>query len=135
MKREIVVEWIEKAVALSLGEKISIPCETRQEAKEAVKTFKKELKILAEIDPLKSSKLFISMRAAESVWWLTINRVQPTSLVGFVTRSDGKTERVELGDPDKSRRILLMKQDGYSVQEIEDIEGELTDEEVNMIGR
>ena len=93
MKREIISEWIEKAVSLDIADKISIPCETRQEAKDMVKLFKKELKILAEIDPLKATKVFIAMKAKESVWWLVINRVQPTSLVGFITTANGKTKR------------------------------------------
>ncbi len=49
---------------------------------------------------------------------------------GFTKNADGVVTKVTLGtDKERERRIYLMKKDGLSVEEVEELEGELSEEE------
>lgn len=129
MNREIIIKWIHESLKLSPGESMFLPGENREHARMLTKKFKQELKVMAEIDPITSNKLQVSNTIRDQVYWVEIRRTFGNPLLGFKKLSDGSTVRVEMEDPDKRRRLLLMKEDGLSLKEVEVIEGLLTEDE------
>ena len=132
MNREIVVRWLEKIVAAEPGESIFLAVETRQHAKEVVKSFKNELKILAEVDAVKANKVQVIISMKDQRYWVELQRTFGSPLVGFKKSPGGKLERIELEDPERYRRLQLMQADGLTLEAVEDIEGELSEEEKEM---
>ncbi len=98
--------------------------------KQLYKAVSREIDVLKQIDPTKGWSLKSAHFYKDGRHWVEVERISSTPLVGFVKGLDGKLERVEIGhDSERWRRLKLMKQDGLQVPDIEEIEGELTDEE------
>lgn len=134
MNRDILIRWIEEALAANTGEEMHLPVETRNDRKALAKALQKEVEILRRIDPVPASTLVISQRTKDAQLYVIIKKVMMTPLVGFLKRTDGTTERVEIShERDRWRRLKLMKDDGLSLKQIIDIEGDLTDEERQFI--
>ena len=129
MNREIVIKWIHESLKLSPGESMFLPGENREHARMLTKLFKQELKVMAEIDPITSNKLQVTNTIREQVYWVEIRRTFGNPLLGFKKLSNGSTVRVERENPDKRRRLFLMKEDGFTLEEAEEIEGVLSEEE------
>ena len=127
-----MISWINEALKLSPGESIFLPSETRDSAKTLVKNFKKELRVLAEVNPMRANQLLPSVAIKEGLYWIELKRIFGSPLVGFKKTANGNTVRVMLDDPEKKRRLFLMWQDGLSLEEVEGIEGELSEEERNL---
>jgi hypothetical protein len=132
MNREIVVKWLDEISLSEPGESIFLATENRSHAKELIKLFKKEIRILFELDPIKANKIQVSITAKDQRFWLELQRTFGSPLVGFRKGADGKLKRIELADPERGRRLALMQEDGLTLEEVEEIEGELTDEERRM---
>lgn len=126
MNREVAIRWLDKIAAAQPGESIFLAVETRQHAKEVVKALKNELRILSEIDAVKANRIQISVTLRDQRYWVELQRTFGSPLVGFKKGPTGKLERIELEDPDRWRRLTLMKDDGFSLEDAEAIEGELT---------
>ena len=134
MNRDILISWIEKALEAKTGEELYLPVETKDEQKILLKALKKEVEILKRIDPVVASRLVPFKRTADGKIWVGVRLVMMTPLVGFLKREDGTTERIEIShERNRLRRLQLMKADGLKIPEIEDIEGELTEEERHFI--
>jgi len=59
-----------------------------------------------------------------------LKKVASSPTTAFRRSEDGQVERIDFKfDSERSRRIRLMFQDGLSIDEIREIEGELTPEE------
>lgn len=130
MNRDILVKWLEKALALRAGEKLFLVAETKVDRKQLYKAVSREIDVLKQIDPTKGWSLKSAHFYKDGRHWVEVERISSTPLVGFVKGLDGRLERVEIGhDSERWRRLKLMKQDGLQVPDIEEIEGELTDEE------
>jgi len=134
VNRDILISWIEKVLTSKTGEELHLPVESKEQQKQLLKSIKKEVEILKGIDPVTASTLVPFKRVADGLLWVGIRKVMTTPLVGFIKRSDGTTERVEIKqERDRWRRLTLMKKDGLTLEEIEAIEGELTAEELLFI--
>jgi hypothetical protein len=131
MNREIVLKWLEVVDAYKPGESLFLATENRDHSKLMVKQFKEELKILAEIDPVKANKLGVATAVKDGKYWVEVKRTMGSSLVGFKKTAKG-VERTSIEDPERRRRLLLMQDDGMTLVEVEEIEDDLTPEEKEM---
>jgi hypothetical protein len=101
-----------------------------------VKDFKKELTILFDLEPEKAGTVVVTYTFRDRRHWVVLERVLGNPLIGFIKKKDGTLERVEVEvDPERDRRLYLMAQDGMSLEEVEEIEGELSELEREMFKR
>lgn len=135
--REITVRWLQKASEeLEVGEQMLFPADTRQDQKEKRGLFLKELRVLAKVDPVAASQLQISIRFEDHRFWVIVKRIAFSPFIAFKKDRDGNVERVIMEDnADKLRRLALMREDGYSLEDIEEMEGGLTKEEKEFLKR
>lgn len=134
MNRDLLIRWLEEALQAQTGEELHLPVETRKDRKALLKALQKELETLRKIDPIPASTLVLSERTKDGKLYVIAKKVMMTPLVGFLKRQDGTTERIEIDHSrDRWRRLKLMKDDGLSLQQVEDIEGDLTEEEKQFI--
>jgi hypothetical protein len=130
VNRDLLIRWIEEALTAKTGEELHLPVETRKDRKALLKALQKEVEILRRIDPVPASTLVLSERTKDGQLYVIIKKVMMTPLVGFLKRQNGETERIEIShERDRWRRLKLMKDDGLSLVQIEEIEGDLTGEE------
>lgn len=112
------------------------PAETRTDQKEKKKLFLSELKIYAKIDPVSASQLQVVGRFDDHRFWVVVKKIAFSPLIAFKKGTDGSVERVTIeDDSDKLRRLTLMKEDGYSLEKIEEMEGGLSDKEREFLKR
>lgn len=135
--RELIVKWLHKTInELTPGEEYLFPAETKADQKAKRKQFEEELAILEEIDPITASQMQVSTTFKDYRYWVVIKKRTFSPLVAFKKSKNGVITRMSITDDfDKNRRILLMKEDGYSLEKVEEIEGELTDEEKEIFGK
>lgn len=128
MKRELILKWIDKILERDLHEKIYLPAETKPDAQQTVRDFKKELVLLYDLEPEKAGTIVVAYTFKDRRHWVVLERTMGNPLVGFVKTKDGILERVEIEvDSERDRRLTLMKEDGMELWQVELIEGELTD--------
>jgi len=128
VNREIILQWIKQASNLEKGDSVFLPCTSRETSKKLAEKFKRELEVLTAINPTKTAKLQVLSVIKDQRFWVEIRKIYGSPLVGFIKTASG-VQRVEIEDPDRQRRILCMKQDGFKLEEVEELEGELTDKE------
>ena len=129
-KRSLVIKYLKEAIDLDYGEELYIPAESRNEQKHLLGTIIKEIRILERIDPLTASSLIIHSAFKSHRLWVVLKKVASSPTTAFRRGEDGQVERIDFKfDSERSRRIRLMFQDGLSIDEIREIEGELTPEE------
>lgn len=133
--RRLIQRWLQNVVdELSRGEELLFPAKSKRDMKEKQRLFIDELQILTEIDPISASELQIATRFKDHRFWLVVKKVAFSPLIAFKKRRDGKVKRVLIEDSSERRRkLLLMKADGYAVDDIEEIEGSLTEEELELL--
>ena len=131
MNREIVLQWLEIVNEYKPGESLFLATENRDHSKLMVKQFKEELKILAELDPVKANKISVAQAVKDGKYWVEVKRTLGSPLVGFKKTATG-VERTSIVDPERTRRLFLMAQDGMSLAEVEETEDDLTDAEKEM---
>lgn len=128
MKRDLILKWIDQALVQELHSKLFIPAEAKEDATKLKNAFHKELEIMYKIDPEKASTLLLGVVRKDKRWWLVIERVIGNVLTGFVKGPDGTLSRIHIDyDPERERRIELMIEEGYSLEQVEEYEGELTE--------
>lgn len=132
-QREIVLRWFQIALdTLETGEEIYIPCHTREQTKEMLKTFRKELRIFEKVDPISAASISIFRVYKDNRFWVVLKKTTPEISTGFKKDIHGNVSKMSLdADESKRRRISLMREDGMSWEEIEKEEGPLTEEEKN----
>lgn len=133
--RKLANQWLSSvSEGLSPGEELLLPAKNKQDVKQQQILFLRELRILSKIDPVSSSQLQITTRFKDHRYWIVIKKVSFSPLIGFKKSKNGKVERIEIIDSsEKRRRMLLMREDGYTPEEIEEVEGKLTEEEVKLL--
>ena len=129
MNRDLIIGWLNKVEDIDIGDTIYIPTDSRKAARTLSTIFRKEIKILSDVDPIRAGRIFLGVQAKDSSWWITLTRVATSPLVGFIKSKQGDVIRTVLDDPERPRRLRLMREDGYTLEEIEEIEGKLSDEE------
>jgi len=135
--REIIIKWLHKATEeLATGEELLFPAETKPDQKEKKRMFIAELKILNKIDPVAAAEIQITSRFKDHRFWIVIKKIAFSPLIAFKKGLDGKVERVLIdADSEKFRRLSLMKQDGYSIEDIIEMEEGLTKEDIEFLKR
>ena len=135
--RQIIVKWLQKvSEELKMGEEILFPAETKADQKEKKRMFQDEVRVLSKIDPIAASELQVSVRFQDHRFWISIKKVAFSPLIAFKKGTDGNVTRVTMEDnTEKLRRLRLMKSDGYSLEEIKEMEGGLSEEELKFLGR
>jgi len=128
-----LMSWINKTLQLPVGESFHIACNNKSQRKEFMKALKKEMKIMADVTPSTALQIKLYPRTKDSEMYVVLEKVDATPLVGFKKRIDGVVERITIPDPAKERRLKLMREDGLTLEEIEEIEGELNEEEREII--
>ncbi len=132
--REIMNRWLEEALTSNVGEEHLLPVETKKEGDDLVRKLQSELKILSEIDPMSAGELQIYRDFRDHRYWVVIEKVVYSPFVGWKKKVDGTVEKVEISIlGERYRRIRLMKEDGLSLDEIKDLEGDLSDEEIEYL--
>jgi len=132
--REILNRWLEEALASKTGEELLLPADNKKNADSLIHKLQGELKILSEIDPMSAGELQVSRDYRDHRFWVVIKKVKYSPFIGFKKKVDGTVERVEISAPgSRYRRIRLMKEDGLSLDEIKELEGGLTDEEIEYL--
>ncbi len=133
--RRLAQKWLQSAGSgLSIGEELLLPAKNKQDVKEKLRLFSGELRLLAKIDSLASSELQIGTRFKDHRFWLVIKKVSFSPLIAFRKGKNGEVERILMKDSsERRRRLLLMQGDGYTIKEIEKIEGILNQEELELL--
>ena len=133
--RRLAQKWLQSAGSgLSIGEELLLPAKNKQDVKEKLRLFSGELRLLAKIDSLASSELQIGTRFKDHRFWLVIKKVSFSPLIAFRKGKNGEVERILMKDSsERRRRLLLMQADGYTLKEIEEIEGVLNNEELELL--
>ena len=133
--RRLAQQWLQSVVdELSKGEELLLPAKSKQDVKEKQRLFTKELQILTKIDPISASELQIATRFKDHRFWLVIKKVSFSPLIAFKKGRNGEVERVLMEDSsERRRRFLLMKADGYTIEEIEEMEGKLSPEDLALL--
>lgn len=109
-----------------------LQAETKNEQKEILNTLKRERAQLQLVNPELAMQIDITLSEKDAKLWVLLIKRTTSRVVGYVV-SDGQVEKVQLNtDEEKLRRISLMLRDGYSLAEIEENEGQLSEEELNM---
>jgi len=135
MNSQLYVEWAQKALKLKLGEELYIQGETRDEMLEMYRNFVKEILILKQVNPVEASSLMVGKIFKDARHWVVLKRVASNPHVGFVRKRDGTINRITLaeGVTERQRKLFLMRTDGLSREDIEELEGPLSEEEVKTL--
>lgn len=133
----ITMRWLQKASeVMDTGEQMLFPADTRQDQKDKKKLFLKELKILAKVDPVAASQLQVVTEFADHRLWIVVKKIAFSPFIAFKKDKNGKVERVIMEDnSEKLRRLSLMREDGYTLEDIEEMEGGLSEEEREFLKR
>lgn len=135
--QKIIMRWLQKIGSeLKTGEQMLFPADSRQDQKDKKKLFLKELKALAKIDPVTASQLQVIVKFDDHRFWVVIKRIAFSPFIAFKKDRNEHVERVIMeDDSDKLRRLGLMREDGYTIEDIEKTEGPLSKEEKDFLKR
>ena len=134
---EITIKWLQKASEeMEAGETMLFPADTRQDQLDKKRLFLRELKILAKVDPVAASQLQVVPKFEDHRFWVVVRKIAFSPFIAFKQDKSGNVTRVTMkDDSEKLRRLRLMKDDGYTIRAIEEIEGELSDKEKEFLER
>ena len=135
--QEITIRWLQKASEeMEAGERMLFPADTRQDQLDKKRLFIRELKILAKVDPVAASQLQIISKFEDHRFWVVVKKIAFSSSIAFKQDKSGNVTRVTMkDDSEKLRRLRLMKDDGYTIEDIEKVEGKLSDKEIEFLER
>lgn len=131
----VAQRWLQSVLDdLTAGEELLLPAKSKSDVKEMLKLFTKELRVLTAVNPI-ATELQITTRFKDHRFWLVLKKVVFSPFIAFKKGRNGEVERVLIDDssPEKRRRLLLMKKDGYTLEEIEEIEGSLSREDLILL--
>ena len=133
-KRALVIKYLTEAVELEYGEELYIPAESKSDQMHLLRTLIQEIRILERIDPVTASSLIMHGAFKSHRLWVVLKKVVSSPTTAFKKSENGEVERIDLNfDGERSRRLRLMAEDGLSLEEIKEIEGELSDIELSFL--
>ena len=135
--QEITLRWLQKASGeMVVGEQMLFPADSRQDQKDKKKLFMRELKILAKVDPIAASQLQVTHKFEDHRFWIVVRKIAFSPFIAFKKDKEGNVIRVIMeDDSEKLRRLSLMRQDGYLLEDIEEMEGGLSKDEREFLKR
>jgi len=125
----VYAEWVKKALDLHTGQFIYINVETRAEQLSLLKNINRELERYKTILPIESATLVAGKIFKDTRFWVYLKRAAATPFIGFLKDTDGSLKRISIHEEDdeRLRRLQLMVSDNFSLEEIEESEGSLSD--------
>ena len=104
--REIIINWIEEALKMKVGESLHFMAPTKQERNQIFKMMEKELKIFKEIDPERAVLISPFKTFKDGRFWIGFRRVAAFPTIGFIQSPDGNRRKVTIqGDNSEEQRI------------------------------
>lgn len=133
--REIIIRWLETAQNLAIGAKLHLPTSSRKEQEVIFLAIHKEMNVLRKIDPEKAASLVPFKIFKDGRFWVGVEKILAIPTLGFIKNPDGSVEKVKLSsiDPERERRLRLMREDGLSLDDIEKMEGPLSMDELIIL--
>ena len=125
--------WFKKAMSLEPGEKLFLPVETGAEQKDVLRTLRRIQAAMSASLSEEAMSVDVYADVQDKKLWIVMHKRKVSRSVGYVKTLSGKLEKVSVSvDEGKRQRILSMISDQYSLADIEQIEGRLTDEELEF---
>ena len=125
--------WFKKAMSLEPGEKLFLPVETGAEQKDVLRTLRRIQSAMAASLSEEAMSVDVYADVQDKKLWIVMHKRKVSRSVGYVKTLNGKLEKVSVTvDEGKRQRILSMISDQYTLADIEQIEGRLTDEELEF---
>lgn len=125
--------WFKKAMSLEPGEKLFLPVETGAEQKDVLRTLRRIQSAMAASLSEEAMSVDVYADVQDKKLWVVMHKRKVSRSVGYVKMLNGKLEKVSVTvDEGKRQRILSMISDQYTLADIEQIEGRLTDEELEF---
>jgi len=132
--RDIIIKWLDEVSKSELGDELFLPCEDREIQTRTLLALQAEIKILSDIDPVKAAQMKVKRLWKDGKLWVVLKRISQTPLLAFKKTREGTVKRVNIEDlAAKKRRWKLMREDGYSAEDIIESEDELTEEELTFL--
>ena len=132
--RDIIIRWLDEVSRSELGDELFLPCEDREIQTETLLRLRGEIKILSNIDPVKAAQIKVKRLWKDGKLWVHMKKNSQSPLLAFKKSKEGDIKRVSIHDvAQKKRRWKLMKEDGYSTEEIIENEDELSKEELTFL--
>ena len=124
-QRQAVIKWLHKTLELETGEEYYLNTHAKDDQKRLLKQVKDEIKIFEKVDPIGASQIHVYGTFKDSRFWVVLKKVSVSYWsVGFRKNLKGEVEKVELEhNAEQMRRFQLMRKDGLSWEEIEEMEG------------
>ncbi len=117
--RDIIIKWLDEVSKSELGDELFLPCEDREIQTEVLLSLRREIKILSDIDPIKAAQMKVKRLWKDGKLWVLLKKIPQSPLIAFKKNKNGEVKRVNIEDTaQKKRRWKLMKQDGYSAEDI-----------------
>jgi len=115
-----IKEYIEKAAEQPFGAEIYIPCEHRkQQMRLRTKVNNAADEYCQAIDP--SIYLFVKKVFKDGRFWVVIKKLKKSQALFLKESEEAGVKKLETEDPEIIRMVKLMKKDGYSEEQIEDL--------------
>jgi len=126
---EISKVWFDQAKNLDIGEAIYVRVTNKKEQISIANDFEEEREQFSKIDSVHASQIFVSKVLKDMKQYVVLERKYRAPFTAFFRDSEGDFSKVSV-DPIRKRTIKLMKKDGKSQVDIEDLLNGLTEEEL-----
>ncbi|MCC7570659.1 hypothetical protein KO465_04885 [Candidatus Micrarchaeota archaeon] len=126
---EFTKAWFEEAKNLSYEEALYIRVANKKEQTSVMNDFIKEKEEYEAVDPELAGQLFINRSTKDMKFYVVIERKYRTVFSAFKRDATGNFTKISI-EPERRRMIMLMLSDDKTRKEIEEILGELTEQEV-----
>jgi len=127
LPRSVLIDILRRAGDLELGQELFIPATSRTTQQQLIRNLFEELSILAHIDPSAASVITVTPVFRDSRFWALIRKTLPPVQTIFIKNEDGAISKQSLIDMERitsrNRRINLMRLDGFTEEQITELEG------------
>jgi hypothetical protein len=123
--------WFYKCKELEMDQAIFLRVANKGEQTELSNALEAERNLLAKLDPILASQLFVNKTLMAGKQYVVVERKYRSPFTGFLKDETGKMEKISV-DPERHRMIRLMIKDGKERDEVEETLNGLTDEEIDM---
>jgi len=131
MNKDIVEAWFRRAMNLKTGQRLFIELQNKTEVTATKNDFLEVKHALELVSPIEASKVDVMATTMDNVrLGICLIKRGISPVVGFLIDDDNISKVTLTEDFKRSRQLELMVLDGYSLDQITDMLGELTNEEM-----
>jgi hypothetical protein len=131
MNKDIVEAWFRRAMNMKTGQRIFIELQNKAEVTATKNDFIEIKRALELVSPIEASKVDIMSMVLDNVrLGVCLVKKGISPVVGFLIEDDNISKVTLTEDFKRARQLELMVLDGYSLEQIVDVLGELTEEEM-----